>query len=143
MYFLNDEYLGKYSNIPEVKNVTQHEADNGLNVYEPLFMRSPHEWTAHGTFSIKLRFDVDSADYDVFYFCHVHEWLVGRIKLTMNGVPLNELDSPDLGFEYDVPSDFDVECGTFGLGKFALPNPNCPGTTKFVLQLSDLWLLTA
>jgi len=157
---LNDHYLGHYSNIPEIKNVTQNEEDFGLDVYEPLFFRSPHEWTAFGTFSIKLKFDVNDADYDLFYFvsvspyryrlkiavivvdvrtgashisvrlltpkCHAHEWLVGRIKLTKNGIPLNDLDSPTLGFEYDQPSEFDQECGTFGLGQFQLPHPNCP-----------------
>jgi hypothetical protein len=130
MYFLNDEYLGHYSNIPEVKNVTTGEEDFGLDVYEPLFFRSPHEWTAMGTFSIQLRFDDDSVTSDIFYFCHIHEFMGGRIKLTKNGQVLNELDTPDRGYKYDVPSAFDEQCGSFGLGNFELPNPLCPA--KFV-----------
>ncbi|KAL3893638.1 MAG: hypothetical protein SGARI_008034, partial [Bacillariaceae sp.] len=50
----------------------------------------------------------------------------GRIKLTKNGKVLNERHTPDLGYDYDEVSEFDRECGTFGLGDFALPNPMCP-----------------
>jgi hypothetical protein len=135
MYFLNDEYLGKYSNIASVKNITQDEEDFGLDVYEPLFMRSPHEWSSHGTFSIQLKIDDETIKNDLFYFCHVHEFMGGRIKLTKNGKLLKALDSPDLGYEYDTLSEFDKECGTFGLGDFELPNPLCP--ERFVCSNDD------
>ncbi|KAL3922055.1 MAG: hypothetical protein SGILL_002409 [Bacillariaceae sp.] len=124
MYYMNDEYLGKYSNLPG--NMTAFEEDFGLDIYEPLFMRSAHFWTAQGTFSLKLTIDDDTIENDLFYFCHVHEFMGGRIKLTKNEQVLNELHTPDLGYEYDVLSDFDKECGTFGLGDFELPNPMCP-----------------
>ncbi|KAG7373588.1 protein of unknown function DUF305 containing protein [Nitzschia inconspicua] len=133
MYYLNDEYLGKYSNIPG--NETTGEDDFGLDVYEPLFMRSPAEWTSHGTFSIQLRIDDDSIKSDLFYFCHIHEFMGGRIKLTKNGKVLNELDTPDLGYEYDTLSEFDKECGTWGLGDFELPNPLCP--ERFVCNTDE------
>jgi hypothetical protein len=115
MYFLNDEYLGKYSNIEEIKPITTGEDDFGLNAYEPLFLRNPHEWSSFGTFSLKLRIDDDTISNDLFYFCHIHEFMGGRIKLTKSGKVINELDSPSLGYEYDVVSDFDKQCGTFGL----------------------------
>jgi hypothetical protein len=115
MYFLNDEYLGHYSNIESVKPITTKEEDFGLDVYDPLFFRSPHEWASFGTFSIKIRINDDQIENDLFYFCHIHEFMGGRIKLTKNGKILNELDNPSLGYEYDVPSDFDKKCGTFGL----------------------------
>lgn len=76
MYFLNNEYLGKYSNNPDITGTrTTHEEDNGLDVYEPLFMRTAHEWTAFGDFSVKLRFDTPGIDRDLFYFCHVRDLL--------------------------------------------------------------------
>lgn len=128
MFFLNDEYLGRYSNIPEVKNVTTGEEDFGLGVYEPLFFRPANEWAGMGTFSVKLRFDDETLKSDLFYFCHIHEFMGGRIKLTKDGIVLNELDTPDLGYKYDVPSPFDEQCGTYGLGDFELPNPMCPAT---------------
>jgi hypothetical protein len=71
MYFSGDEYLGVYSNIPEVKNVTSGEEDFGLDAYEPLFFISSGDWAGMEPFSIKLRFDDEDHTEDIFYFCHV------------------------------------------------------------------------
>lgn len=54
--------------------------------------------------------------------------MTGRIKL------LNEIgdlvqpndDLPEIPYEYDNPSEFDANCGTFGLDEFQLPHPECP-----------------
>jgi hypothetical protein len=58
----------------------------------------------------------------------------GRIKLLKNGVPISPSDEPPLGYEYDVVSEFDARCGTFGLSGFQLPNKNC--LDKFVCTTS-------
>lgn len=50
----------------------------------------------------------------------------GRIKLLQNGVPVNQVDDPPLGYEYDVPGSFDKQCGTFNLDNFQLPREECP-----------------
>lgn len=50
----------------------------------------------------------------------------GRIKILKDGVPVSEADDPPLGYEYDVPSDFDKKCGSYGLDAFQLPNKLCP-----------------
>jgi hypothetical protein len=71
MYFRNGTYLGTYSNIPEVANVTQGEDNFGLDDYEPLFFRPIPEWAGFGDFEVKLRFDEDDFTQDIFYFCHV------------------------------------------------------------------------
>jgi hypothetical protein len=71
MYFSGDDYLGVYSNIPEVKAVTVGEEDFGLDVYEPLFFLSSGDWSAMAPFSLKLKFDDESFTQDIFYFCHV------------------------------------------------------------------------
>lgn len=71
MYFLEDEYLGTYSNIRHVLPATTGENDFGLDSYEPLFFRPIPDWTSYGNFSIKLRFDDESHTDDLFYFCHV------------------------------------------------------------------------
>jgi hypothetical protein len=71
MYFSGDEYLGVYSNIPEVKNVTSGQEDFGLDTYNPLFSLSPANWAGMDPFSIKLRFDDEDHTGDIFYFCHV------------------------------------------------------------------------
>jgi hypothetical protein len=36
----------------------------------------------------------------------------GRIKLLKEGVPIQETHLPELPYEYDMPSDFDKQCGT-------------------------------
>jgi hypothetical protein len=71
MYFSGDEYLGVYSNIPEVKNATFGQEDFGLDAYKPLFSLSLVEWASMDPFSIKLRFDDEEHTGDIFYFCHV------------------------------------------------------------------------
>jgi hypothetical protein len=51
----------------------------------------------------------------------------GRVKFVdKNGDPTNVSNSPPLGYEYDIPSDYDKSCGTFGLEDFQLPNSQCP-----------------
>jgi hypothetical protein len=73
MYFIGDEYLGTYSNIPEVETVTTGDDDFGLDKYEPLFFHPFADWMGYGNFSVKLRFtDVDFS-HDIFYFCHVRQ----------------------------------------------------------------------
>ena len=52
--------------------------------------------------------------------------MTGRIKLLRDGVPVSEADEPELGFEYDRPSEYDISCGSFGLDAFQLPNDSCP-----------------
>jgi hypothetical protein len=79
MYFSGDDYLGVYSNIPEAKDVTFGEEDFGLDAYEPLFFSSVGDWAAMDPFSVKLHFDDEFHNEDVFYFCHVRTclcWLV-------------------------------------------------------------------
>ena len=70
MYFVGGEYVGEYSNIPEIKNITA--SDNfGLDDYEPLFFLPLPEWDSKGGFEVKLRFDDETFAKDIFYFCHV------------------------------------------------------------------------
>ena len=63
----------------------------------------------------------------------IHQFMTGRIKLLKDGEPLQELNTPQLGYEYDSPSDYDKECGTFGLEMFQLPHDECP--EKFVCDV--------
>jgi hypothetical protein len=61
----------------------------------------------------------------------------GRIKLLKNGAPINETDVPPLEFVYDTPSDFDKECGTYGLDNYQLPNIECPDTFVCLEDVTD------
>jgi hypothetical protein len=111
--------------------------DFGLDVYEPEFFANPVDWTAAGNYSIELTFD--DADYakDIFYFCHIHQFMSGRIKiLDSDGNSVSSTDDPPLGYEYDMPSEFDKTCGTFGLEPYQLPNALCP--SKFVCGVDEV-----
>ncbi|CAB9513618.1 expressed unknown protein [Seminavis robusta] len=136
MYMLNDGYLGAYSNIPEIEEVTVNKDDNGLKTYENLFFKGMSTWKGYGTFSVKLRFDDEQyVHHDLFYYCHFHQFMAGRIKLLKDRVPINELEEPPLYYERESPGEFDEMCGTYGLDAFQLPHPQCPRT--FVCDPDD------
>jgi hypothetical protein len=154
MYFLGDQYLGSYTNIDSVEKGKNYDGENfGLDVYEPLFFHPLPEWIGYGTFNVYLRFDNETGyDKDLFYFCHVslakfsdialicyyrsfelsrlpfqiHQYMSGRIKLLNGGVAIQMADTPELGYEYDVPIGHDIDCGTYGLDNFQLPHLECP-----------------
>ena len=57
--------------------------------------------------------------------------MTGRIKFVdSDGDFLSPDNFPVIEYTYDMPSEYDQECGTFGLGEFQLPHPECP--EKFV-----------
>ena len=76
---------------------------------------------------MELNFNKDY-DQDLFYFCHIHYSMSGRIKLLKNGVPVNKNDFPVIPYDHPPPSEYDRSCGTYGLSPFQLPNPECPKT---------------
>jgi len=128
MYIKGGEYLGEYSNNADIAPVLGAE-DFGLDYYEPEFFLDPVTWASAGTYEIALKFDVDDFTDDIFYFCHIHQFMTGRIKFVDGaGNPLNESDSPAIPYEYDAVSEYDQSCGTVGLSEFTLPNAQCPET---------------
>ena len=89
MYFKNGTYLGKYSNIPEIANVTKGIENFGLDFYEPRFFHSLPDWIGYGAFEVKLRFDNEDFVGDLFYFCHVSLYYIflileSRLFLSIN-----------------------------------------------------------
>lgn len=129
MYFVNDGYLGQYSNIPEIKDVTTNETNNGLELYKGFFNKKMKSFVGFGTFSVKLKFDDESyTANDIFYYCHLHQFMAGRIKLLKNGQPVNRLDEPPMYHEEEKPGEFDKKCGTYGMDGFQLPHKQCPTT---------------
>jgi Domain of unknown function (DUF305) len=51
--------------------------------------------------------------------------MTGRIKLLKDGVAVNLSDEPPIPYEYDIPGEFDTQCGTFGLDGYVLPHSQC------------------
>merc|ERR1712087_822808 len=136
MYMLGDEYLGVYSNNDLIAPVTSGEDDFGLDVYEPQFFYPLLDWLDMGDWKIALKLDVEDSTQDMFYFCHIHQFMSGRIKIiNSDGSLKQEEDLPELGYEYDQPSDFDKECGTYSTGDCRLPNFMCP--EKFVCDVPE------
>jgi len=127
MYFKKGEYTGVYSNNPDIGiPATSGEDDFGLDTVEPEFFHPLGEWEDYGPYETYLNFDA-TYDKDIFYFCHVHSAMTGRIKLLdANGDMLSTENVPEIPYEYDKVSDYDQKCGTFGLDSFKLPNAQCP-----------------
>ncbi|KAL7555730.1 hypothetical protein ACA910_005146 [Epithemia clementina (nom. ined.)] len=134
MYFRGTDYLGTYSNIAELAPLTFNEDDFGLDVYEPEFFYPLDQWasttSAAGPYQVYLNFNNFNYTRDIFYFCHIHQFMSGRIKLLdEDSNPINtEGDTPALGYKYDKIQGLDAGCGTYGLNPFMLPNKYCPGT---------------
>ena len=133
MYIRDGEYLGGYSNndaiAPLVCGEEYCEEDWGLDVYETEFFLDPVTWKSAGIYEVALKFDVVDFTDDIFYFCHNHQFMTGRIKFVdSEGVALNAVDTPEIPYNYDSPSEYDQSCGTHGLGDYQLPNDQCPST---------------
>jgi hypothetical protein len=137
MYFIKGDYVGVYSNNDAFIPVTSDE-DFGLDVYEPAFLDAdPMAWNSAGAHEVTLKFDVDDFTKDIFYFCHIHQFMSGRIKfINKLGVHIQSEDVPELGYSYDEPSAYDQSCGTYGLDAFQLPNSQCP--SEFVCNPPDV-----
>jgi len=129
MYWMNNTYTGTYSNIDNLVPLTGDE-DFGLDVVEPLFFHPLADWESYGSFVTSLNFDDENFDEDIFYFCHVHAGMSGRIKLIgSDGAMVSETNTPEIPYEYSCVSPFDRECGTWGLDKFKTSlNPMCPNS---------------
>jgi hypothetical protein len=83
------------------------------------------QWAGYGKFSVGVKFDKDY-DQDLFYFCHIHHGMSGRIKLLQNDVPIQGPNFPNITYRHPEPSEYDKSCGTYGLSPFQLPHPECP-----------------
>jgi len=127
MYWMNNDYTGVYSNTERLVPVTGSE-DFGLDTVEPLFFHPLSDWEGYGPFVASLNFDDENFDQDIFYFCHLHAGMTGRIKLIgSNGSMMSETNTPEIPYKYSHISDFDKSCGTYDLERFqTTTNPHCP-----------------
>jgi hypothetical protein len=78
MYFMDGEYQGVYSNIPDLVPLPTNVSDDiGLGVVYPLFGHPLGDWQGYGPMSVFVNFDQDY-DQDIFYFCLVSEFPTHR-----------------------------------------------------------------
>lgn len=130
MYLNSGNYLGVYSNIAEIADLKGDE-DFGLDAYEPEFFASPGDWQEAGKYEVALKFDVTDFTKDIVYFCHIHQYMSGKIKFVdENGEVLQAADDPKIPYGYERASKYDQSCGTYGLENFKLPNAQC--ATEYV-----------
>jgi len=138
MYSVNGEYVGDYSNNPAIFDKSlDREEDFGLDTIEALYYRPIGDWLGYGEFSVSVLFDVENYERDIFYFCHIHSGMSGRIKFLDETEHLIQQENvPALPYIYDNPSTFDDKCGTYGLKQYQLPHPQCP--SMFVCQKKQM-----
>eukprot|EP00551_Chaetoceros_affinis_P013895 CAMPEP_0203711904 /NCGR_PEP_ID=MMETSP0091-20130426/69760_1 /ASSEMBLY_ACC=CAM_ASM_001089 /TAXON_ID=426623 /ORGANISM="Chaetoceros affinis, Strain CCMP159" /LENGTH=303 /DNA_ID=CAMNT_0050589857 /DNA_START=244 /DNA_END=1156 /DNA_ORIENTATION=- len=128
MYRKGNQYLGAYSNNEAIAPL-QGSDNFGLDDYEPEFFLDFLTWKTAGKYEVALKFDVDDFTQDIFYFCHIHQFMTGRIKFVdEKGDVLQEENKPGIPYEYESPTGFDESCGTSGLNSFVLPHKECPST---------------
>ena len=136
-YFKNNVFLGKnFDNVAKVGG-----EDFGLDVFEPQFQTSYGDWQtamAVGTgYEVRLTLTDTTYAKDIFYFCHVHNAMSGRVKVvkagTAGGVAnhISAKDEPALGYTYEAPSAFDKGCGTYGTDKFNRDSKTCAAGNAF------------
>lgn len=130
-YFINGQFSGTtYDN---TANPAVGGEDFGLDVFEPTFLKGRDEWKeirdAGTGYEVQLTITDMAFNADVFYFCHVHTKMSGRIVIVnAEGQPVNpNPNTPSLGYDYHVPSEFDKQCGTYDTGEYTKESGKCPG----------------
>ena len=122
--------------------------DIGLDGYEPNFAHPIDEWATDGEYYVEVTIPKDyTHTRDLFYFCHIHRYLGGRIKLRSNGKFIQPSHLPIHNAMPPPPSSYDEQCGTYGLvhqyanlgqrgdswthsmeADYRLPHSECPHT---------------
>ena len=72
------------------------------------------QWTGYGKFSVEVKFDKEY-NQDLFYFCHIHHGISGRIKLLKNDVPIWPDNFPNITHSHPEPSSIFIWLVRFNL----------------------------
>mmetsp|Transcript_27693 Transcript_27693/g.71275 ORF Transcript_27693/g.71275 Transcript_27693/m.71275 type:complete len:386 (+) Transcript_27693:191-1348(+) len=127
---------GALDDKPEIEDESLVYLINGvqpaenLDGYEPEFF-FPREAWQEKNYTVQLTITPEIAAQaqggEIFYFCHIHAGMSGRIKI-VGAEPIGEAVPLPAVPEADA---FDIECGTFETAAFAADaSPNrCPGQT--------------
>jgi uncharacterized protein (DUF305 family) len=106
-----------------------NDGDFGLDAYEPEFFYERDDWLAAGTYSVKLTITDTTFTDDIFYFCHIHNEMSGRMKIVDSaGAKVSSTDTPELGYSYAVPSSYDASCGTYDVSDYQTDEGMCDDT---------------
>jgi len=128
-YFMDGAFVGgSYDN---TASPPAGGEDFGLDVYEPHFQVGRGDWQEYRDSSsgYEIQLTITDTQYtkDLFYFCHVHRGMSGRIVVVDDqGKAVNtEPGTPEL-YDHQGPSEFDAACGTFGTGDYQRGTNMCP-----------------
>lgn len=90
--------------------------DIGLDGYEPNFAHPIDEWVTDGEYYVEVTIPEDfTYTKDLFYFCHIHRYLGGRIIFRNNGRFIQPSHLPIHNTMPPPRSSYDEQCGTYGL----------------------------
>jgi len=95
-----------------------------LDTYEPQFFFPRDAWMDN-KYQVNLTI-TDPNVKEIFYFCHIHNKMSGRIKI-VGGNDLSAVQDKEL-YEPPVASAFDAMCGTSDTAAFRDKATYCPGT---------------
>jgi len=98
--------------------------DTGLDCYEPEFFYPRAEWVA-SSYKATLTITQEVADASIggviYYFCHIHSKMSGKIIITdavdSSDESFSSSDEQDL-YEPVVNDEFDTKCGTTGISEY-------------------------
>jgi hypothetical protein len=117
--------------------------DIGLDCYEPAFFLPRADWRAR-QYRVELTITRELADAslggELFYFCHIHSKMSGRIVLLeANGTRVRGQGQAVPLYEPAVADPVDQVCGTFGLAPYA-PGRERACSERFVCGAIDTTL---
>ena len=126
MYYKDGDFAGAGGAYDNQVSPIQGGEDFGLDNYEPDFFYPKDQWV-ETSYAVHLTLTDATYDKDLFYFCHIHAGMSGRIKvLTPAGAAVSAADDPALPADYyGLPSAYDEMCGTYGLDDYEASDGAC------------------
>jgi len=124
MYYKDGAFLGEDGYDNTKPNNLQGGEDFGLDFYEPEFFYTREHWS-EAVYHVEVTISDTEYAGDLFYFCHIHNWMSGRIKVTDGGAKVQNRDDPELGYELETPSTYDASCGTYGVSEYQEDSGKC------------------
>ncbi|CAK9012802.1 Hypothetical protein SCF082_LOCUS11658 [Durusdinium trenchii] len=106
--------------------------DFGLDQYEGVYFSGGRDdWIAEGNFTVDVTITDDNTT-ELFYFCHIHNKMSGRIKVLEEdgSTQKDPVDYKAIPYDYHVISEFDEICGTHNVSQFQ-DGEGCPEMTFF------------
>lgn len=128
-YKIDDGWTGSWTDVGLASN-TGTDVTVFVPGYEPEFFIPKKQWTSKH-YKVELTITPEilarAVGGQLFYFCHIHTRMSGRLVIVGPGY-VAERGPPPALYDTYVPQPFDAECGTFEATDFATSGSNsCAG----------------